>query len=107
MVSASRPQEPRRVNKHSRSNEGRRNLYVLGLPFDLNKYVCIHLSEHVFTLPFARAEFMEIFSRYGAVSHAVILATVDNSSRRRGFIVMGSHQEAKAAMDGLSRREIK
>lgn len=50
---------------------------------------------------------MEIFSRYGAVSHAVILATVDNSSRRRGFIVMGSHQEAKAAMDGLSRREIK
>jgi RNA recognition motif-containing protein len=50
---------------------------------------------------------MEVFSRYGTVSHAVILATVDNASRRRGFIVMANHQEAKAAMENLSRREIK
>lgn len=50
---------------------------------------------------------MQLFSRYGSVAHAVILATVDNASRRRGFIVMNSHQEAKAAMDGLSRKEIK
>lgn len=54
-----------------------------------------------------RPEFVEIFSRFGSVAHAVILATVDNASRRRGFIVMNSHNEARAAMDGLSRKEIK
>lgn len=41
------------------------------------------------------------------MTHAVILATVDSSSRRRGFIVMSSHGEARAAMNGLSRRQIK
>lgn len=56
---------------------------------------------------FARNQFVDVFSQFGTVAHAVILATVDNASRRRGFIVMGSHQEAKAAMDGLSRKEIK
>lgn len=50
---------------------------------------------------------MEIFSRYGIVSHAVILATVDNVSRRRGFVVMSSHSEAKVAMDAMNRQEIK
>ena len=39
--------------------------------------------------------------------HAVILATVDSSSRRRGFIVMSTHDEARAAMNGLSRKQIK
>lgn len=48
-----------------------------------------------------------MFSRFGTVAHAVILATVDNASRRRGFIVMNSHNEARAAMDGLSRKEVK
>ncbi|KAH7923449.1 hypothetical protein BV22DRAFT_1036301 [Leucogyrophana mollusca] len=74
----------------SKGSDGRRNLYVLGLPFDLTK-----------------AEFTGIFSRFGTVSHAVILATVDNASRRRGFVVMESHEEAKAAMNGLSRTQIK
>lgn len=41
------------------------------------------------------------------MSHAVILATVDNASRRRGFVVMNTHSEARAAMDALSRKEIK
>lgn len=50
---------------------------------------------------------MEIFSRYGTVSHAVILATVDNASRRRGFVVMSTYNEARCAMDALSRKEIK
>lgn len=50
---------------------------------------------------------MEIFSRYGKVSHAVILATVDNASRRRGFVVMSTHSEARLAMNMLSRKEIK
>jgi hypothetical protein len=39
--------------------------------------------------------------------HSVILATVDNASRRRGFVVMSTHADAKAAMDNLSRAEIK
>ncbi|KAH8084335.1 hypothetical protein BXZ70DRAFT_957746 [Cristinia sonorae] len=89
-VSASQPPESHRVHKRGGANDTRRNLYVLGLPFDLTK-----------------SEFAEIFSRFGEVSHAVILATVDNASRRRGFVVMGTHQEAKAAMAGLSRKEIK
>ncbi|KAK7685905.1 hypothetical protein QCA50_010712 [Cerrena zonata] len=79
-----------RVLKHNKQPDNRRNLYVLGLPFDLTK-----------------SELVEIFSRYGAVAHAVILATVDNASRRRGFIVMGTHAEARIAMEGLSRKEIK
>ncbi|KZT01213.1 uncharacterized protein LAESUDRAFT_739252 [Laetiporus sulphureus 93-53] len=76
--------------KQGRQSDDRRNLYVLGLPFDLTK-----------------PEFIEIFSRYGTVSHAVILATVDNASRRRGFVVMSTHSEARRAMDALSRKEIK
>ncbi|KAF8556834.1 hypothetical protein OG21DRAFT_1482748 [Imleria badia] len=72
------------------SGDPRRNLYVLGLPFDLTK-----------------SDFAKIFEPYGTVTHAVILATLDSASRRRGFIVMASHQEAKAAMDTLSRTQIK
>jgi len=41
---------------------------------------------------------VEIFSRYGVVSHSVILATIDNSSRRRGFIVMSTHAQALSAL---------
>ncbi|KAF9225724.1 hypothetical protein BS17DRAFT_777575 [Gyrodon lividus] len=70
--------------------DGRRNVYVLGLPFDLTK-----------------TEFTEIFQPFGTVTHAVILATVDSASRRRGFIVMSTHHEAKVAMNALSRTQIK
>ncbi|KJA13002.1 hypothetical protein HYPSUDRAFT_50059, partial [Hypholoma sublateritium FD-334 SS-4] len=70
--------------------DDRRNLYVLGLPFALSK-----------------AEFAALFSPYGTVSHCVILATVDNSSRRRGFVVMSSHEEAKRAMTALTRTQTK
>ncbi|KAA1472427.1 hypothetical protein DENSPDRAFT_821253 [Dentipellis sp. KUC8613] len=73
-----------------RSSDTRRNLYVLGLPFELSK-----------------AEFTGLFSRYGTVTHCVILATVDNASRRRGFVVMSSNSEARAAMEAISRTEIK
>ncbi|KAI0743190.1 hypothetical protein BC629DRAFT_253028 [Irpex lacteus] len=79
-----------RHGREAKNGDDRRNLYVLGLPFDLTK-----------------PEFMEIFSRYGKVSHAVILATVDNASRRRGFVVMSTHSEARLAMNMLSRKEIK
>ncbi|XP_006463218.1 hypothetical protein AGABI2DRAFT_144580 [Agaricus bisporus var. bisporus H97] len=77
-----RPRQP--------SNDERRNLYVLGLPFALTKN-----------------EFAALFSRYGTVSHCVILATVDNSSRRRGFIVMSTHEEARFAMSELTRTQVK
>ncbi|KAI0659701.1 hypothetical protein C8Q70DRAFT_1064408 [Cubamyces menziesii] len=89
-VTAVPPSEVSRIGKAAKQSDARRNLYVLGLPFDLTK-----------------TEFAEIFARFGAVAHAVILATVDNASRRRGFIVMSSHHEAKAAMEGLNRKEIK
>ncbi|KAG2143032.1 hypothetical protein DEU56DRAFT_910968 [Suillus clintonianus] len=86
---------PANNNKMSSPNAGknsdaRRNLYVLGLPFDLTK-----------------AEFSALFSRFGTVMHAVILATVDNASRRRGFVVMSCHEEAKRAMNALSRTQMK
>ncbi|KAG9309947.1 hypothetical protein JVU11DRAFT_9979 [Chiua virens] len=68
----------------------RRNLYVLGLPFDLTK-----------------SEFSKIFEPHGTVTHAVILATLDSASRRRGFVVMSTNQEAKVAMDALLRTQIK
>ncbi|KAI0916035.1 hypothetical protein AcV5_003484 [Taiwanofungus camphoratus] len=89
-VTVSSPSEFLRIGKQRKQPDNRRNLYVLGLPFDLSK-----------------SEFVEIFSRYGTVSHAVILATVDNASRRRGFIVMSNHHEAQSAMDALSRTEVK
>lgn len=81
-----------RVQHHNANPDGdtRRNLYVLGLPFDLTK-----------------SEFADIFAPFGTVTHAVILATVDSSSRRRGFIVMSTNDEARAAMNGLSRTQIR
>ncbi|KAI0049217.1 hypothetical protein FA95DRAFT_1557164 [Auriscalpium vulgare] len=82
--------KPTRVVDTSKPKDTRRNLYVLGLPFDLSK-----------------AELTAVFSRCGTVCHCVILATVDNASRRRGFVVMSSHAEARAAMDTLSRTDIR
>ncbi|KZT23641.1 hypothetical protein NEOLEDRAFT_1211681 [Neolentinus lepideus HHB14362 ss-1] len=84
------PLNNHRPNGQTKHSDERRNLYVLGLPFDLTKN-----------------EFTAIFSRYGTVTHSVILATVDNASRRRGFVVMSSHAEARAAVAALSRTEIK
>ncbi|KAK0458839.1 uncharacterized protein EV420DRAFT_1540781 [Desarmillaria tabescens] len=74
----------------SKRLDDRRNLYVLGLPFDLTK-----------------AELATIFSRYGSVAHCVILATVDNASRRRGFVVMSNHDQARNAMLSLTRSQIR
>jgi hypothetical protein len=56
---------------------------------------------------FLRPEFSNAFSHYGTVAHCVILATVDNASRRRGFVVMSTHEEAKLAMASLTRTQIK
>ncbi|KAH9478687.1 Protein elav [Psilocybe cubensis] len=79
------------VNRMNKTTmDDRRNLYVLGLPFALTKN-----------------EFSALFAQYGTVSHCVILATVDNSSRRRGFVVMSTHEEAKRAMLALTHTSIK
>ncbi|EMD35329.1 hypothetical protein CERSUDRAFT_96449 [Gelatoporia subvermispora B] len=107
-VTACAGSEVHKPSRQSKQSDARRNLYVLGLPFDLTKrvYLCVCVVGEALN-EFFRSEFVEVFSRYGTVSHSVILATVDNASRRRGFVVMSTHEEARAAMDGLSRREIK
>jgi RNA recognition motif. (a.k.a. RRM, RBD, or RNP domain) len=56
---------------------------------------------------FGSAELVSIFSHFGTVTHSVILATVDNASRRRGFVVMLTHDEAQAAMDNISQTSIR
>jgi hypothetical protein len=97
------------LTRAAKQIDTRRNLYVLGLPFDLTKYAFPSsvVIEYKYPLCLFRAEFAHIFSAYGVVSHCVILATHDNSSRRRGFVVMSNHEEAKEAMSKLSRTEIK
>ncbi|KAI0266516.1 hypothetical protein BC834DRAFT_874953 [Gloeopeniophorella convolvens] len=90
VVSALSSPKPRAMVQAKSSQDSRRNLYVLGLPFDLSK-----------------AELSSVFSRFGAVNHCVILATVDNASRRRGFVVMSTHAEAKLAMENLSQTTLR
>ena len=90
----------------AKSPDTRRNLYVLGLPFDLSECVACFVNGSILQLQ-CRAELTSIFSNFGTVTHSVILATVDNASRRRGFVVMSNHAEAKAAMDNLSQTNIR
>ena len=73
-------------------------------PHKVRSFVCANVSAPLFN---SRSDFAKIFEPYGTVTHAVILATLDSASRRRGFIVMSTHQEAKLAMDSLSRTQIK
>ncbi|KAF8483460.1 hypothetical protein DFH94DRAFT_721902 [Russula ochroleuca] len=90
IIVAARPTPRLRATSLARSPDARRNLYVLGLPFDLSL-----------------AELESVFSRFGTVIHSVILATVDNASRRRGFVVMSTHAQAKSAMDNISQTSIR
>ncbi|KIM22579.1 hypothetical protein M408DRAFT_283444 [Serendipita vermifera MAFF 305830] len=71
-------------------DETRRNLYVLGLPHD-------------FTLE----DFKALFQPFGHIEHAVILAVLDNFSRRRGFVVFSSHTQARAAMRATHKTTVK
>jgi RNA recognition motif-containing protein len=54
-----------------------------------------------------RAEFAALFAQFGTVSHCVILATRDSASRRRGFVVMSTHEQAKLAMSSLLRKPVR
>ncbi|PWZ02772.1 hypothetical protein BCV70DRAFT_197031 [Testicularia cyperi] len=69
--------------KQGRS-QSQRNLYVLNLPLDAT-------TDH----------FEALFGQYGRVEHAVILATLDNVARRRGFILMSQPSEAMHAIERL------
>jgi len=77
------------VNDNRQLVDERRNLYVLGVP------------QH-FTLEQLRT----LFEPLGCVLHAVILAVLDAFSRRRGFVVMSTNQEAVNAMKRLSGKVI-
>ncbi|CCA72584.1 hypothetical protein PIIN_06521 [Serendipita indica DSM 11827] len=72
------------------ADETRRNLYVLGLPHD-----------------FSLDEFKALFRPYGTIEHAVILAVLDNFSRRRGFVVFATHAQARAAMRATHKIGVK
>ena len=100
------PHPNHRAVTQAKSPDTRRNLYVLGLPFDLS--TCVAYFVIMSTLQQQnRTELLSIFSQFGTVTHSVILATVDNASRRRGFVVMSTHAEAKAAMDNISQTNIR
>ncbi len=77
------------VNDNHQLLDERRNLYVLGVP------------QH-FTLE----QLKSLFDPFGRVLHAVILAVLDAFSRRRGFVVMSTNQEAVNAMKRLSGKVI-
>lgn len=66
-------------------DRAQRNLYVLNLPLDATT-----------------DQFEALFAQYGPVEHAVILATLDNLARRRGFILMANAAQARAAIDNLN-----
>jgi hypothetical protein len=106
IVSATRPPPKPRAVILAKYPDTRRNLYVLGIPFDLSLWVSHFVIRNLFQQQI-RIELSSIFSHFGTVTHSVILATVDNASRRRGFVVMSTHDEAKAAMDNISQTNIR
>lgn len=52
-------------------------------------------------------EFKLLFSTYGQIEHAVILAVLDNFSRRRGFVVFSTNAQARVAMRAVHKATIK
>jgi RNA recognition motif-containing protein len=105
-IVSARPPLKLRAAILAKSPDTRRNLYVLGLPFDLSLWVSLFVIMNFFQRQ-SRTELSSIFSHFGIVTHSVILATVDNASRRRGFVVMSTHAEAKVAMDNISQTNIR
>ena len=52
-------------------------------------------------------EFKSLFQPFGSIEHAVILAVLDNFSRRRGFVVFSAHSQARAAMRATHKTTVK
>jgi len=47
-----------------------------------------------------------MFVTYGMVEHSTLLSQLDGAGRRRGFVLMSTHQEAAAAMAGMNGKMI-
>ncbi|WVO14950.1 hypothetical protein L204_102591 [Cryptococcus depauperatus] len=62
-----------------------RNLYVMGLPLDLTQ-----------------TQFKALFTPFGMVEHSTLLSQLDGMGRRRGFVLMSTHQEAIEAMRAMN-----
>lgn len=117
--------------QQGKRSDTRRNLYVLGVPFGMTKYanfahiLYLFFSDSslflfipslytVYPSPIPARSVSDqkvlcsqslaaVFSPHGTVSHCVILATLDSASRRRGFVVMSTHEQARQAMAALGR----
>lgn len=55
----------------------------------------------------SRDDFKALFQPFGIIEHAVILAVLDNFSRRRGFVVFSTHQQARSAMRAIHKTTVK
>lgn len=73
------------ANRHAGARDDYRNLYILNLPLDATS-----------------DELTALFSRHGEVTHCVILSMMDRAARRRGFIDMGTPEQAKEAIECLN-----
>ncbi|ORY34564.1 hypothetical protein BCR39DRAFT_572404 [Naematelia encephala] len=62
----------------------KRNLYVVNLPVDMSD-----------------VDFEGTFTPFGMVEHAKLLSQLDAYGRRRGFILLSTHQEAVRAMNEM------
>ncbi|KAE8538365.1 hypothetical protein D1P53_004718 [Cryptococcus gattii VGV] len=62
-----------------------RNLYVMGLPLDMTQI-----------------QFKALFTPFGMVEHSTLLSQLDGMGRRRGFVLMSTHQEAVEAMRAMN-----
>ncbi|WVQ75740.1 hypothetical protein IAR50_005371 [Cryptococcus sp. DSM 104548] len=62
-----------------------RNLYIMGLPLDMTQ-----------------AQFKSMFTPFGMVEHSTLLSQLDGIGRRRGFVLMSTHQEAVEATRAMN-----
>ncbi|ODN79299.1 hypothetical protein L202_03311 [Cryptococcus amylolentus CBS 6039] len=62
-----------------------RNLYVMGLPLDMTQ-----------------VQFKAMFTPFGMVEHSTLLSQLDGMGRRRGFVLMSTHQEAVKATRAMN-----
>ncbi|ODN87687.1 hypothetical protein L198_06911 [Cryptococcus wingfieldii CBS 7118] len=62
-----------------------RNLYVMGLPLDMTQ-----------------VQFKAMFTPFGMVEHSTLLSQLDGMGRRRGFVLMSTHQEAVEATRAMN-----
>lgn len=96
-----------KVAKTGRGTGSRRNLYVLNLPHDLTPYFLLHFPCLIYTDCQYSQDYRNLFTPHGTPTHTVLLKTHDSCSRRRGFVVMSTHEEAQEVikwLDGICIR---